>query len=88
MLYQFFAEAKRIWELEASQDKVVTLQAGMVLNVVYNYCGLDNIGRLYTVRSVAMAQSLGLFDPAVKIDSTDLRHVRQFTAWALFSWQR
>jgi len=32
----FFAEARRLWEIEAGTNKLTTIQAAIVINVAYN----------------------------------------------------
>ncbi|KAM0558247.1 hypothetical protein ACHAPJ_004935 [Fusarium lateritium] len=87
--YRFLAEARRLWEVEeaGSSNKLTTLQAGLFINVIYNLMGADSIGWRYTLRSVEIAHSLDLFNPLSKVKSRKSQHVRDFTAWALFSWQ-
>ncbi|KAJ4263093.1 hypothetical protein NW762_006711 [Fusarium torreyae] len=87
--YRFLAEARRLWEIEeaGSSNKLTTLQAGLFINVIYNLMGADSIGWRYTLRSVEIAHSLGLFNPLSKVKSRKSQHVRDFTAWALFAWQ-
>lgn len=87
LCYRFFAEAKRLWELEIGQSKLTTLQAALVMNTVYNMDGLDQIGNIYMVEAAKIAHSLNLFGPQESYARTDMFTARQFTAWGLFSWQ-
>ncbi|PHH86631.1 hypothetical protein CDD83_9949 [Cordyceps sp. RAO-2017] len=86
--YRFLVEAKRIWELEAIRPCITTIQAGIILNLVHNLDGLDEIGRAYGEHSVTLASALGLFGGAVEeVRSKRDRDGRAFTAWALFSFE-
>ncbi|KAF4944570.1 hypothetical protein FSARC_14641 [Fusarium sarcochroum] len=87
--YRFLAEARRLWEVEEAgpSDKLTTLQAGLYINVVYNLMGADSIGWRYTIRAVEIAHSLDLFNPLSRVKSRRSQHVRDFTAWSLFTWQ-
>ncbi|KAL6808365.1 nitrate assimilation regulatory protein nirA [Trichoderma camerunense] len=61
--YRFFAEARRLWELEAGQkSSITTVQAGMVINIMYNMYSMDKIGMTYGVQAIAMAHDLKLFE--------------------------
>jgi len=86
--YRFLAEAKRLWELEAAQPRITTVQAGILLNVYYNLCGLDEIGQAYRIQAIALAHKLRLFDSSILNQPNDrLRNGMIFTAWALYSWE-
>lgn len=87
LLYRFLAEAKRIWELEATEPRITTIQAGVLLNVFYNLSGLDQIGQVYRTHAVALAHKLHLFDDTVDGKSNRERNGRAYTAWALYNWE-
>ncbi|SCO87699.1 uncharacterized protein FRV6_11826 [Fusarium oxysporum] len=84
--YRFFAETKRLWELEMGESKLTTLQAALVMNSIYNMDGLDQIGNVYLVQAAKIAHNLNLFSPTAS-EHTEMAKARQFTAWGLFSWQ-
>ncbi|CCE33506.1 related to nitrate assimilation regulatory protein nirA [Claviceps purpurea 20.1] len=88
MLYRFMAEAKRIWELEHSSPQITTIQAGIIFNVIYNLCGLDEVGQPYRLHAVALARRMRLF-MRVGIADADSRLCsgKAFTAWALYNWE-
>ncbi|KAG5956742.1 hypothetical protein E4U58_006433 [Claviceps cyperi] len=88
MLYRFMAEAKRIWELEHSSPQITTIQAGIIFNVIYNLCGLDEVGQPYRLHAVALARWMRLF-MRVGIADADSRLCsgKAFTAWALYNWE-
>lgn len=86
--YQFLAEAKRLWALEAGKSKLTTIHAGLVITLFHNMACMDRIRWTYTLQAVAIAYDLQLFDPAKRVKSKKLRNARDFTAWALFSYQR
>jgi hypothetical protein len=87
LCYSFFAEAKRLWEIEMGESKLTTLQAALVMNSVYNMDGLDQIGNIYMVQAAKMAYNMDLFSPSQPDNRTDMDVARQFTAWSFFSWQ-
>lgn len=86
-MYRFLAEAKRLWELEARTPRITTIQAGILLNVVYNLCGLDGIGQAYRLQAIVLANELHLFDKTIKEDRPPMRLALAFTAWSLFNWE-
>lgn len=87
LLYRFVAEAKRIWELEATEARITTIQAGILFNVFYNLCGLDELGQVYRIHAIALAHKLRLFDSTIDEQSDRQRNGRAFTAWALYNWE-
>ncbi|KAJ0108572.1 hypothetical protein J7T55_015006 [Diaporthe amygdali] len=89
LMYRFLAEAKRIWELEATKARITTIQAGIVFNVIHNLCGLDEIGQAYRVQALALAHKLQLFDGTIDGDgqSDRTRNGRAYAAWALYNWE-
>ncbi|KAK2604444.1 hypothetical protein N8I77_007374 [Diaporthe amygdali] len=89
LMYRFLAEAKRIWELEATKARITTIQAGIIFNVIHNLCGLDEIGQAYRVQALALAHKLRLFDGTIDRDeqSDRIRNGRAYAAWALYNWE-
>ncbi|KAL7972873.1 hypothetical protein HDV63DRAFT_392551 [Trichoderma sp. SZMC 28014] len=90
--YAFAAEAKRLWELEATVPRLTTIQAGIIFNVFYNICGLDAVGKSYRTHAVALAQEFRLFDSPLDEQSENprvrrLQKGRVFLAWSLFNWE-
>lgn len=85
-MYQFLAEAKRLWELEAPRPRITTIHAGMLLNVFYNLSGLDQLGQVYRTHAIALAHELRLFDGPMEAPTKRQRDGMLFTAWALYSW--
>lgn len=85
--YKFLAEARRLWELEASKaPNITTLQAGIVLGILYNCNALDKLGVTYFVHAISLAHQLGIFSKMMSSDP-DVRIVSEYTAWGLFGWQ-
>ncbi|KFG88128.1 putative C6 transcription factor [Metarhizium anisopliae] len=87
LVYRFLAEAKRLWELEATEARITTVQAGILFNVFHNLCGLDEIGQAYRIQAIALAHQLRLFDSSVYMHDHRMRYGRAFAAWALFNWE-
>ncbi|RGP70996.1 nitrogen assimilation transcription factor nit-4 [Fusarium sporotrichioides] len=87
LIYRFTAEAKRLWELESKVPRITNIQAGVVLTVFHNLCGVDEIGKPYRLQAIALAQQLGIFDTAVASRCERLQRGREYTAWALYNWE-
>lgn len=89
--YKFFAEARRLWEIQLHQDSLVTtVQAAIVMSVTYNLYAIDKIGIMYTAEAVRLALDLRLFElPAAMGNRSDRElHGFGFTAWSLYFWVR
>lgn len=85
--YRFFAETRRLWELEMGKNELTTLQAALVMNVVYSMDGLDEVGFVYMGQAAQLARNLKLFEALEGGIRTDMDVARLYTAWSLFSWQ-
>ena len=85
--YRFIAEARRLWELEADEPRITTIQTGILFNTFYCVCGLDVIGQAYSAESIKLAQRMRLFDRTVGGESKRSDVGRAFTAWGLFNWE-
>ena len=85
--YRFLAEAKRLWELEATKARVTTVQAGIIFSVIHNLSGLDEIGQAYRIHAIAVAHELHLFDDTVDEQGVRIQNGRAFAAWALYNWE-
>ncbi|KAF5690745.1 NirA-like nitrate assimilation regulatory protein [Fusarium denticulatum] len=85
--YQFLAEARRLWELEIGNARLTTIQAAIVLSIVHDANGSDEVGRSYLTQAVAAAHAIHLFStPTANSDDVEY-NARAFTAWALFGLQ-
>lgn len=84
--HRFFAEARRLYELEAGKSKITTVQAGVIMSKVFNMDGFDNIGSRYLGQAIQMSHEMKLF-ASVEVKNKKLQRVRELTAWALFTWQ-
>ncbi|KAK3496731.1 uncharacterized protein B0T23DRAFT_63586 [Neurospora hispaniola] len=73
----------REWE----ERRLTTIQAGLLLNVLYLFNGSDKIGWRYSLRAIEMAHEINLFGPAQPEMDREMRDVREFTAWVVFTWQ-
>ncbi|KAJ4244801.1 hypothetical protein NW762_014379 [Fusarium torreyae] len=87
LIYRFMAEAKRLWELEATVPRITTIQAGILFSVFHNLCGIDEIGQAYRIQAVYLANQLRIFDTAVEGQDDRTHRGRQYTAWALYNWE-
>ncbi|PON25487.1 hypothetical protein TGAM01_v205781 [Trichoderma gamsii] len=84
--YQFLAETRRLWELEAREPNLMTVQATLILHIIYNMNGTDELGYRYLEQAVDMANGLNLFKPSA-VASGKERNARELTAWVLYGWQ-
>lgn len=85
--YQFFAEARRLWDLEVGKPQLTTIQAAIVLSVVYDANGSDKIGNSYLELAINAGRHIQLFNLSKLNEDTSERHVRAVTAWGLFGLQ-
>lgn len=89
LVYQFAAEARRLWEMEVHRPRITTIQAGLLMSLTHGIDGTDVLAWSHLVQTVAMAHTMGLMDevhPAA--DRTSLSHVNKiYTAWQVFAWQ-
>lgn len=67
---------------------LASIQAAMIINIVYNIYGLDKIGTPFGLQGLAIAQGMGLFDGNADAKSERERNARNFTAWCLFNLDR
>ncbi|KAM6510043.1 hypothetical protein FALCPG4_017674 [Fusarium falciforme] len=87
LAYRFFAEAKRLWELEKNRgSRLTTIQSAGLINVIYNMQSMDRLGMIYTVQAVAMARDLGIFGALDPMLPRKMQVSYGFTAWSLFNW--
>ncbi|PVH95428.1 putative C6 transcription factor [Periconia macrospinosa] len=87
LTYRFIAEAKRLWELQSHQPRVTTVQAGILFNVFYNLCGIDEVGQAYRIQAIALADQMCLFRNSTQGLSPRACQGLGFTAWALYNWE-
>ncbi|KIW00564.1 uncharacterized protein PV09_07918 [Verruconis gallopava] len=87
LAYKFFAEARRLWELEAGRSKLTTIQAALVMNTIYAADGVDRVGFTYLLQATAMAHDIKLFATVDANVTVWNAASRLFTAWGLFNWQ-
>ncbi|KAI0593504.1 hypothetical protein F4775DRAFT_577668 [Biscogniauxia sp. FL1348] len=85
--YQFLAEAKRLWEQESGENRLTTIQAGMIINAIYNVSGADSIGWAYSIQALALAHNMGMFDAELRTTSKKVHDAQVFTAWTMFLFQ-
>ncbi|EXL39260.1 hypothetical protein FOCG_18127 [Fusarium oxysporum f. sp. radicis-lycopersici 26381] len=85
--YQFLAEARRLWELEIGRARLTTIQAAVVLSIVCDANGSDEVGRAYLTQAVAAAYGMQLFSAHVKTNDDREYNARAVTAWGLFGLQ-
>ncbi|KAF4333352.1 nitrogen assimilation transcription factor nit-4 [Fusarium beomiforme] len=87
LVYHFMAEAKRLWELEASVPRMTTIQAGILFSVYHNLCGLDEVGEPYRIHAVTLAHELRIFDTVEVSQNERIQRGRQYLAWAMYNWE-
>lgn len=64
----------------------MTVQATLILHIVYNMNGTDELGYHYLEQAVRMANSLDLFKSS-SVTNRKERNARELTAWVLYGWQ-
>ncbi|KAF4960323.1 hypothetical protein FGADI_970 [Fusarium gaditjirri] len=84
--YRCLTEARRLWELEIGHAQLTTVQAAIVISIVYDANGSDKVGRSYLTQAVAAAHALQLFSSQTNGDDREF-NARAITAWALFGLQ-
>ncbi|PVI08060.1 hypothetical protein DM02DRAFT_608166 [Periconia macrospinosa] len=89
LTYKFLAEVRRLWEMQqlSKKSRITTIQAASLLSYTFANNGLDETGTIYLEQAVAMSDDLNLFGLADSDTSPNMRKVRIFTAWSLFTWQ-
>ncbi|ATY63020.1 C6 transcription [Cordyceps militaris] len=87
LAYRFLAEARRLWDLDARQPHITTVQAGMLFSVFYNLSGLDEVGQAYRIHAVALANELGLWNEPNADEPPRTQRGKAFTAWTLYNWE-
>ncbi|TQV99012.1 C6 transcription factor [Cordyceps javanica] len=83
--FQFIAEGKRLWDMEAGTARLTTVHAGLLLYLAHALCGKDGVGKSYLIQSVAIAESLGIFKRDGGRVGDRAQDARDFTAWAMFT---
>ncbi|KXJ85262.1 hypothetical protein Micbo1qcDRAFT_180969 [Microdochium bolleyi] len=73
LYYRFLAEAKRLWELEATKPHLTPIHAGIIFNVL--------------IQAVVLARKLGLFHGPSPPGNLRTRNSSAYTAWALYNWE-
>ncbi|KAL8372910.1 hypothetical protein RB599_000234 [Gaeumannomyces hyphopodioides] len=61
LYYQFMAESKRLWELESSERRITTVQAGAIICVSHNVDGLDKAVYTVTAQGIYAWESIQSF---------------------------
>lgn len=74
--------------ISGNYRNLTSVQAAIIINVIYNFCALDKVGKVYGLQGLSIAQDLRLFDGNAHIKSKRVRNARNFTAWALFNMDR
>ncbi|PVI05577.1 hypothetical protein DM02DRAFT_584122 [Periconia macrospinosa] len=85
--YKFFAEAKRLWEIESmSKKSLPTLQAALIFNVLFNVDCMDMIGLTYQTQAIDIAHEIDLFNTDTHVTRSSGTNSRAFTLWCLYWW--
>ncbi|KAG9500921.1 hypothetical protein J7337_006602 [Fusarium musae] len=85
--YQFFAEARRIRELEAREDSLTTIQGLLVSTNTYNMNSMDEIGFSYIVQAISMGNRMKIFNTYPSTMDDNSKVSRGLTAWGAFHFQ-
>ncbi|KAK3301063.1 uncharacterized protein B0H64DRAFT_382525 [Chaetomium fimeti] len=73
----------REWE----QTRLTTIQAALLLTLIYNLNASDKIGWRFTLNAIEMADEIQLLGPPLERHSPEMQCARTYTAWGLFCWQ-
>ncbi|KAL8339053.1 hypothetical protein RB601_006007 [Gaeumannomyces tritici] len=88
LYYQFMAEFKRLWELESSEHRITTVQAGVIICVSHNVDGLDKVGTSFLAQAVTMGREMGIFSAAEYASLNPKRKaVYTVTAQGIYAWE-
>jgi hypothetical protein len=74
-----------LWELEEETPKLTTVQAGCLINAAMNMSGHDKPGIAFSVKSLSMAEEMGIFNIPLTGDQK-YNNATAFTAWGIFSF--
>ncbi|KAK4216924.1 hypothetical protein QBC37DRAFT_78044 [Rhypophila decipiens] len=88
--YKFLAEARRLWEIEISEEtKLSTIQAALLLSHKYSHDSGDKTAYTFVCQAVDLAKEMGIFkrETQVEIKSDEkMRNAQVYTAWSLYAW--
>jgi hypothetical protein len=70
------------------EKSLPTVQAALIINMLYNMQLQDKIGRTYIKQALTMARELELFTASESTKSRYGRDSRLFTRWCLYFWAR
>ncbi|KAI8943580.1 hypothetical protein NX059_001576 [Plenodomus lindquistii] len=83
---QLLLETKRLWELEQDDHRITSIHAAIVLHGTLIINGMDKEGLSYTLLANTMARKIRLFEIPPSHSTARMRRAREYTAWALWSW--
>lgn len=90
LTYKFLAEARRLWDLEsAGQSSVTTVQAALLLSLVYSDGSLDGLATIFLDHALTVGKHSHIFEASDSEISfgSNMTKARLFTAWRVFAWQ-
>jgi hypothetical protein len=70
------------------ESSITTVQAGVLIHIIYNMYSMDKLGITYGVQAVAIAKDLKVFESSCRPKSKARQQVYDFTAWCLYYWMR
>ena len=85
--YKFFAEVRRLLELEVGKNNLTNVQAALVLFLIHAVDGLDRVGEPYLLQPIGMVQRMGLLAHLHYPGNAEAQQAQAFTAWCLFGFQ-
>lgn len=74
--------------MEWEQARLTTIQAALMLTLIYNLNGTDKLGWRFTLKAIEMADEIQLLGLPLEHHTPEMQRVRTYTAWGLFCWQR
>lgn len=87
--YRCLAEARRLWELQKSQQlyNLTSAQAATILGRIYFANGMDEMGWITWTYALELADRLELFTKVAEYGTEKDRVSGTLTAWGIFSQQ-
>ena len=86
--YRFFAEAKRLWEVEiCHKPSLLTVQAAAILHMLYSQFGMDKINHTFCTHSLRILFDHGYLEPIIIGETYRSRRSRGLVSWQWFWMQ-
>jgi len=71
--------------MNGQHRSLTSIQAAMLINVIYSLYGLDKLGNIWRLQGLDGAKEMQLFGGNAGVASDRARHAMNFTAWCIFN---